>query len=235
MAKTPLKGLVPAAIFEKLKYIDPVSSIDDTVEDAGMASFQSQWWDNLPDYQMHLFLREATEYSLRVDHLKDQSSGADELLRFMPHVAKLVDKIKGWQPHVSTVPSEYVESVQHFNDVWRLGMLCFVYSEIYAMGPGDDFMQECVEASLVPIQKLSWLQAALFPVFMIAVHAHTEESREIFCFKLTEMHAALGFQAPLSVVSILRNLWERSDGTGAGKAQWREVIRDLGIELNILL
>ncbi|OJI99580.1 hypothetical protein ASPVEDRAFT_26379 [Aspergillus versicolor CBS 583.65] len=235
MGKTLLRGLVPPATFDELKCTDEASAFPGAVEGTEMATQQSQWFDNLPDYQMHVFLREATEYSLTVDRLKALPGGVEELLQMMPRVADLVHRIEAWQPCVSAVQAKYVDSVQHFNEIWRLGMLCFIYSEIYSLGPSDYYLQTCVEESLEPLRKLSWLQACLFPMFMIAVHAQTEAARTSFMTKLTEMHVLLGFQGPLSVASTLKHAWERSDNTEAGKVKWREVIRELGMELNILL
>jgi hypothetical protein len=258
MGKTLLRGVVPAATFNELKCIDesekirtnsqsmgssanatssfcPVSALHGVVEDIEMAIHQSQWWDNLPDYQMYLFLRQATEYSLTVERLKSTPDGMGELLQLMPHVAQLVNRIQAWQSKIVTVQPEYMESIRHFNEIWRLGMICFVHSEIYCLESSDHLVQACVEASLESFRKLSWLQACLFPLFMIAVHAQTEGARTIFDSKLKEMHNVLGFQGPLSVASVLKSIWERSDATMAGKFKWKEVIKNLRMELNILL
>ncbi|KAJ5398810.1 Protein of unknown function DUF3468 [Penicillium sp. CMV-2018d] len=235
MGKTLLRGVVPAATFNELKCIDETSTLHGVAEDIEMAHHQSQWWDNLPDYQMHLFLRQATEYSLTVERLKFTPNGTDELLQLMPHVAQLVNKIQAWQPNVVTVQSEYMESIRYFNEIWRLGMICFVHSEIYGLESSDPLVQTYVEASLEPLRKLTWLQACLFPVFMIAVHAQTEGARAVFDSKLKEMHNVLGFQSPLSVASVLKSIWERSDATVAGKFKWKDVIKDLRMELNIIL
>ena len=203
---------------------------------ADMASNQSEWWGNLPDYQMHLFLREATEYALAVDQLKAQPDRADELLQLMPRVADLAHRIQVWQPFSSTVQPEYRDSVQPFNEIWRLGVLCLIHGEIYSLNQEDPYLQACVEASLEPLRKLSWLQACLFPLFMIAVHAQTNDCRASFMRKFTEMHTLLGFQGPLSMASVLKYIWDRSDEDAAsGKARWREAFRELRMELNILL
>ncbi|PLB50749.1 hypothetical protein P170DRAFT_474305 [Aspergillus steynii IBT 23096] len=233
MSQTLLKGVVPADTCEEIRCIDEVP-MSQTGASLTMAEHQSHWWDNLPDYQMHLFLRQATEHSITIDRLR-AAGDTEHLLQLMPRAAELVNMIQAWQPHTSTVPSEYLDSVLHFNEVWRLGMLCFVHSEVYGLGPRDRNIQRWVEASLEPIRKLSWLQACLFPLFMIALHAENERARQIIRFKLGEMHATLGFQGPLSVASVLVNIWMRSDGMGTGKVQWREAIREMGMELNILL
>ncbi|PYH77016.1 hypothetical protein BO82DRAFT_395733 [Aspergillus uvarum CBS 121591] len=234
MGKTLVRGLVPEETLNELKCIDELPSRGSSTEGLEMASHQRQWWDNLPDYQMHLFLREATDQSLAVARISTTGS-TDELLRLMPRIADLVNRIRQWHPNISTVPAEFVSSIQHFNGIWKVGMLCFVYSEIYALGPNDDLIKDLVQSSMEPLDKLSWLQACLFPLFMIALHARTEQARSRFEAKLAEMHTVLEFQGPLSVISILRAIWQQTSATHEGRVQWREVIRDLGAEINVLL
>ncbi|PYI07171.1 hypothetical protein BO78DRAFT_444405 [Aspergillus sclerotiicarbonarius CBS 121057] len=236
MGRTLVKGILPAAVFEELKCIDGASSaLDRVVEDIQMASHQSHWWDNLPDYRMHLFLREATEYSITVDRLKATPNSMDELLELMPHVTELINKIRNWQSDVSAVDPEYMNSIQHFNEIWRQGMLCYAYSDIYGLASSHCYIQSCVEASLEPFRKLTWFQACLFPVFMIAVHCQTDEARACFEAGLTRMHTSLAFQGPLSVTLTLKRVWEYLDNDETGKARWRDIITNLGMELNILL
>ncbi|GKZ64477.1 hypothetical protein AnigIFM50267_005542 [Aspergillus niger] len=244
-AVKPYRMAVQASLHEALKTQNEAWSLGVTVllsvvsdgslgEGLEMASHQSHWWDDLPDYQMHLFLREATEYSLNIARLSTAGQ-TNEALRLMPQVAELVNRIKQWHPAVPTVQSEFVDSIQYFQSICRIGMLCFVYSEIYALGPNDDLIKDLVDASIEPLEKLSWLQACLFPLFMVALHAQTDKARSSFEAKLTDMHTVLGFQGPLSVISILKNVWQQTNATLKGRVQWREVIRNLGAEINILL
>lgn len=211
------------------------SALDQIVENIHMANHQSHWWDNLPDFQMHLLLREATEYSITIERLTAKQDSMDELLELMPHVGELIDKIQNWQPDVSAVEPEFIESVEHFNQIWRLGMLCYAYNDIYRLNSHNCYIQAWVEASLEPFRKLTWLQACLFPVFMIAVHAKTEEARDCFEAGLKKMHTSLAFQGPLSIALTLRRIWEYMDNNPAGRASWRDVTKSLGLELNILL
>jgi hypothetical protein len=195
---------------------------------------------------MHLLLREATDYAVTVDRLRTAitatattppaSTTIDSLLQLMPHIADLIHRIESWFPQPPSIRPEYSASITHFNSVWRAGMLCFVYSEIYALDARDPRIQACVETALAALGELSWLQACLFPFFMVAVHALGDGARGVFVGKLVEMHAQLGFQGPLDVVAVLRGVWERVDGdVGGGRVEWRSVVRGLGMELNILL
>ena len=111
-------------------------------------------------------------------------------------------------------------------------MLCYVYDELCQVNSSDKRIQECVEASLTSFKTLPWLQACLFPVFITAVHAQTEESRSCFESGLMRMHTGLAFQGPLSIALALRNVWEQAD---ASQTRWRETLKGLAVELNILL
>ncbi|KAL2797094.1 fungal-specific transcription factor domain-containing protein [Aspergillus keveii] len=251
MGRAMLKGSVPADVIDELRCLDEADGgAMGTGAGAGtgpapdltldLSSHQSHWWDNLPDYEMHLLLREATDYAVTVDRLKSQipttPAAIDTLLQLMPSVADLTHRIKTWSPQTTQIRPEYSASITHFNAVWRCGMLCFVYSEIYALGAGDVRIQDCVSDALVALRGLSWLQACLFPFFMVAVHARGDEARGIFVAKLVEMNRLLGFQGPLEVVAVLRGVWERVDGKeSGGRVEWRNVVRELGMELNILL
>ncbi|KAL3496706.1 fungal-specific transcription factor domain-containing protein [Aspergillus germanicus] len=247
MGKAMLKGSVPADVIDELRCIDESPAPDLTLD---LSSHQSHWWDNLPDYEMHLLLREATDYAVTVDRMRtklatsststpyqtSQPSALDTLLQLMPSVADLTHRIKTWSPQPPSIRPEYSASITHFNSVWRCGMLCFVYSEIYALGAGDAQIQSCVEDALAALRGLSWLQACLFPFFMVAVHARGDEARGVFVGKLVEMHSRLGFQGPLDVVGVLRGVWEKLDQDAGGeRVEWRSVVRELGMELNILL
>lgn len=204
-------------------------------EDGEMAAHQSRWWNNLPDFRMHQIFREAIDLCSTVDELRASPNRLEELLRTMPLVAELVQKIENWKPDVSEVSPEHVDSVKHFNGVWRQGMLCYVYHDIYSLESSNERIQACVQAALEPLSSLSWLQAALFPIFMTAVHAQTTEARECFQTAFMNMHQSLAFQAPLSLALVLKNIWAQLDENRTGKVRWRDIVQEMGMELNILL
>ncbi|KAH6972866.1 fungal-specific transcription factor domain-containing protein [Ilyonectria sp. MPI-CAGE-AT-0026] len=235
MGRTLLIGYQSPASFDELKCICGVPALDQVFEDADMASQQDHWWANSPDFRMHLFLREATDLSAAVNRLKTAEDSNLELLQLMPQVGELVNKIHHWEPDVSSVTSDYLSSATHFNELWRNGMLCFVYHDVYSLDSSNQRIQECVEGSLESFKRLSWLQACLWPVFMIAVHARSAESRTCFETGLMNMHTTLGFTSPLSLVLILKKIWEQSDYDITGAARWKGIVKELGMELNILL
>lgn len=200
-----------------------------------MATNQSHWWDNLPDFHMYQFLRKSTEYSVAVDRLRASPDSTDSLLELMPTVAELINQIQNWRPDMSVISAEYKDSVLHFNEIWRLGMLCYIYSDVYGLDSGHPYIQGFVESSLEHVQNLSWFQACLFPTFMIAVHCKTHDARVCFEAGLRRMHTSLAFHGPLSVYLTLKKIWEHLDNNTGKKASWRDIIKDFGMELNILL
>ena len=202
-----------------------------------LAHCQAHWWGNLPDYTMHLFVREATELSTTIDNLKDDSDSSSirKILQIMPAVADLVARIQIWDPDVSSVDIEYSDSVHHFNEVWKQGILCYIYHEIYCLPPDHDLLQACVASAIAPLSNLSWLQTCLFPVFIVAVHARTQEARDAFERSLMDMHKTLAFQAPLSIVFVLKTIWEQLDADKTCSVGWRDVGKEMELELNVLL
>jgi hypothetical protein len=125
------------------------------LDEAEMAFQQQHWWANMPDFRMHLLLRQATDLSAEIRHRKEEGGRMENLLQVMPRVADLVHKIENWHPDLSAVSPEYATSVQHFNVLWRQGMLCYVYHEIYFLDSGDARIQSCVQSSLDALQNLT--------------------------------------------------------------------------------
>ncbi|KAJ3549182.1 hypothetical protein NM208_g75 [Fusarium decemcellulare] len=235
MSRTLLRDVQSPDTLIELRCIDEVFDPQQTPRSIQGAHHQSHWWNNLPDHQMHLFLRHATDLAADVDRHRAGPDAVDRILQLMPEVSELVQSIRNWEPDISLVDQEYVASVEHFNNIWRQGMICYVYHEIYSLPSDDSRIQTCVENSIESFRRLSWLQACLFPVFMLAVHAQTQEARSCFETGLTSMHTSLAFQAPVSVVLTLKNIWEYSDENGARETKWRDLVKDLSLELNILL
>ncbi|KAF5246372.1 hypothetical protein FANTH_6888 [Fusarium anthophilum] len=232
MGTTLLMGVRPLSSLEALDCIHRDEIYSEPLDDSDMAFQQQHWWANMPDFRMHLLLREATDLAIEVQKAKDSGDVAS-ILRTMPQVGDLVQRIQGWHPDLSTVAPEYADSVVHFNCLWRQGLLCFVYHDIYHLDSNDERVQGCVESSVSSLESLSWFQACQWPIFMLAVHAKTERSRNCFEVGFVVMHATLGFSAPKSLVLVLQRIWQAADA-GASKG-WRDVVEEMGIELNILL
>ncbi|KAF5536632.1 hypothetical protein FMEXI_10231 [Fusarium mexicanum] len=232
MGKTLLMGVRPLSSLKALDCIHRDEIYSEPLDDSDMAFQQQHWWANMPDFRMHLLLREATDLAVEVQKAKDSGDVAT-ILRTMPQVGDLVQRIQGWHPDLSTVAPEYADSVVHFNCLWRQGLLCFVYHDIYHLDSNDERVQGCVESSVSSLESLSWFQACQWPIFMLAVYAKTERSRNCFEVGFVVMHATLGFSAPKSLVLVLQRIWQAADA-GASKG-WRDVVEKMGIELNILL
>lgn len=168
---------------------------------------------------MHMLLSEATNLAVTVNGLKGTPHNYIKLLQIMPQFAELINKIHQRQPEAASVTPEYVVDEVHFNDIWRQGMLCFVYHEIFWLESTDLRIQTCVQASLAPFQRLSWLQACLWRTFRIAVHCRTDEARTRYETKLRKMHTTLNFTAPLSIFLVLKNIWKITDRDASGKTR----------------
>ncbi|CAG9988885.1 unnamed protein product [Clonostachys byssicola] len=233
MGRTLLVGIEPLESLEEIKCIDGDEVCETSPGTIDMSFHQSYWWANMPDWKMHMLLRESTDLAVKIHKLRVTGSSTDQLLSATLNVAELLDKIKNWHPDMSSVSPEYIHSVHHFNEIWRLGLLCYIYHDIYALSSDDCRIQEALEKSLDSLQNLSWLQACMWPVFMLAVHAKTVESRDIYRDGLMRMHTSLGFQAPLSLVLVLNRVWDCLDEKGW--RPWKNVVKELGLELNILL
>lgn len=205
------------------------------VESTQGARIQSLWWHNLPDHTMHLMFREVTDLAAQVHQMKASRNSVDDTLKLMAQAGELVRSLENWTPDVSMVDLEYTDSVEHFNAIWQLGLLCFIHHEIYTLDSIDPRIQKYVAMAIEPLRKLSWLQACLFPLFMLAVHAQTSESRSAIEDSLSMMHTSLAFQTPLTLLLSLKKIWSYSDTYGASASRWRDLVKNTSGEFNILL
>ncbi|KAJ4113823.1 hypothetical protein NW765_011430 [Fusarium oxysporum] len=177
MSRTLLRDVVSQEILDEIGTVIQVPGPDMEVESTQGARIQSLWWHNLPDHTMHLMFREVTDLAAQVHQMKASRNSVDDTLKLMAQAGELVRSLENWTPDVSMVDLEYTDSVEHFNAIWQLGLLCFIHHEIYTLDSIDPRIQKYVAMAIEPLRKLSWLQACLFPLFMLAVHAQTSESR----------------------------------------------------------
>ncbi|EWY83119.1 hypothetical protein FOYG_12970 [Fusarium oxysporum NRRL 32931] len=177
MSRTLLRDVVSQEILDEIGTVIQVPGPDMEVESTQGARIQSLWWHNLPDHTMHLMFREVTDLAAQVHQMKESCNSVDDTLKLMAQAGELVRSLENWTPDVSMVDLEYTDSVEHFNAIWQLGLLCFIHHEIYTLDSIDPRIQKYVAMTIEPLRKLSWLQACLFPLFMLAVHAQTSESR----------------------------------------------------------
>ncbi|RBR18067.1 hypothetical protein FVER53590_04314 [Fusarium verticillioides] len=177
MSRTLLRDVVSQEILDEIGTVIHVPGPDTKAGRKQGARIQSLWWHNLPDHAMHLMFREVTDLAAQVHQMKTSRKSVDDTLKLMAHAGELVRRLENWTPDVSMVDQEHTDSVQHFNAIWQLGLLCFIHQEIYTLDSSDTRIQKYVAMAIEPLRKLSWLQACLFPLFMLAVHAQTSESR----------------------------------------------------------
>lgn len=179
--------------------------------------------------------REVTDLAAQVHQMKASLDSVDDTLKLMARAGELVRSLEKWTPDVSIVDQEHMDSVEHFNAIWQLGLLCFIHHEIYTLNSSDARIQKYVALAIEPLRKLSWLQACLFPLFMLAVHAQTSESRSAIEESLSVMHTSLAFQTPLTLLLSLKKVWSHTDTYGAAASRWRDLFRNTTREFNILL
>ncbi|EXA31736.1 hypothetical protein FOVG_16974 [Fusarium oxysporum f. sp. pisi HDV247] len=185
MSRTLLRDVVSQETLDEIGTVIQAPGPDMEVESAQGARIQSLWWHNLPDHAMHLMFREVTDLAAQVHQMKASRNSVDDTLKLMAQAGELVRSLENWTPDVSMVDLEYTDSVEHFNAIWQLGLLCFIHHEIYTLDSIDPRIQKYVAMAIDPLRKLSWLQACLFPLFMLAVHAQTSESRSAIEDSLT--------------------------------------------------
>ncbi|KNB09725.1 hypothetical protein FOXG_10243 [Fusarium oxysporum f. sp. lycopersici 4287] len=235
MSRTLLRDVVSQEMLDEIGTVIQVPGPDMEVESTQGARIQSLWWHNLPDHTMHLMFREVTDLAAQVHQMKASRNSVDDTLKLMAQAGELVRSLENWTPDVSMVDLEYTDSVEHFNAIWQLGLLCFIHHEIYTLDSIDPRIQKYVAMAIEPLRKLSWLQACLFPLFMLAVHAQTSESRSAIEDSLSMMHTSLGFQTPLTLLLSLKKIWSYSDTYGASASRWRDLVKNTSGEFNILL
>ncbi|PCD27177.1 hypothetical protein AU210_013591 [Fusarium oxysporum f. sp. radicis-cucumerinum] len=235
MSRTLLRDVVSQEILDEIGTVIQVPGPDMEVESTQGARIQSLWWHNLPDHTMHLMFREVTDLAAQVHQMKASRNSVDDTLKLMAQAGELVRSLENWTPDVSMVDLEYTDSVEHFNAIWQLGLLCFIHHEIYTLDSIDPRIQKYVAMAIEPLRKLSWLQACLFPLFMLAVHAQTSESRSAIEDSLSMMHTSLAFQTPLTLLLSLKKIWSYSDTYGASASRWRDLVKNTSGEFNILL
>ncbi|KAL5355761.1 hypothetical protein BJX96DRAFT_170970 [Aspergillus floccosus] len=189
----------------------------------------------MPDYRAQNFLRSATRLAARIDLMRSQSDSGIEILQVMPEIANLINDVRNWQPRPCSATAPYMASEENFNALWRQGLLCFIYHDVCLLPSQDHRIQACVSSALPAFQDLFWLQACLWPVLMIAVHVMTVEARACFISVLRKMNSSLRFMLPLSLVAVLETIWHELDNDTTGQQRWKNVIRNSGLELIILL
>ncbi|KAF5668324.1 hypothetical protein FDENT_11940 [Fusarium denticulatum] len=235
MSRTLLRDVVSQEILDEIGTVINVPGPDTKAERKQGARIQSLWWHNLPDHAMHLMFREVTDLEAQVHQMKSSGNPVDDTLKLMAHAGELVRRLENWTPDVSMVDQEHTASVEHFNAIWQLGLLCFIHHEIYTLDSSDTRIQKYVAMAIEPLRRLSWLQACLFPLFMLAVHAQTSESRSAIEDSLSMMHTSLAFQTPLTILLSLKDIWSHYDAYGAAGSRWRDLIKNTTGEFNILL
>ncbi|EWG42538.1 hypothetical protein FVEG_04314 [Fusarium verticillioides 7600] len=142
MSRTLLRDVVSQEILDEIGTVIHVPGSDTKAGRKQGARIQSLWWHNLPDHAMHLMFREVTDLAAQVHQMKTSRKSVDDTLKLMAHAGELVRRLENWTPDVSMVDQEHTDSVQHFNAIWQLGLLCFIHQEIYTLDSSDTRIQK---------------------------------------------------------------------------------------------
>lgn len=180
---------------------------------------------------MLILMRTATEFAQKVRQIPTQGDPIQTMQQMLPEISDLIISVRMWQPKASSAMKPYAKSVLDVGEIWRQGLLCYKYTDICALSPSNNRLSQCVVAAIPAIQRLTWMQCVLWPVFMIGLHANNQENWSTIESSLQKMNFAHHFKAPLSLINILRKVWNLQGSS----IKWRDIVSECGLELNILL
>lgn len=192
---------------------------------------QEKWFGNLPDYSMLLLMRTAAGYSQKIRQIPIQTEPIQKIQQMLPEITDLIISVRTWQPKAPSSVEPHKNSVLDVGEIWRQGLLCYIYTDICALSPSSSRLLQCVIAAIPAIRRLTFIQCVMWPVFMIGLHANNQENQSAIESSLQKLHVAHNFKTPLSLIHILRRVWS-SQGSSI---QWRDIMSEHGLELNILL
>ncbi|BCS21871.1 fungal specific transcription factor domain-containing protein [Aspergillus puulaauensis] len=210
---------------------DPPLLNDNHESEVELSTEQEQWFGNLPDYSMLVLMRTATEFAQKVGQIPIQADPIQTMQQMLPEITDLIISVRMWQPKASSAMEPYAKSVLDVGEIWRQGLLCYIYTDICSLSPSNSRLSQCVAAAIPAIQRLTWMQCVLWPVFMIGLNANNQENQSTIESSLQKMNFAHHFKTPLSLINILRKVWS-SQGSSS---KWWDIMSECGLELNILL
>jgi hypothetical protein len=155
----------------------------------------------------------------------------------MPSVADLIERIKSSATDSLLLGEDpvahYVEMV---NNVWRMGLLCYIYTDICVLPSTDARIQECVRLGSLALDGLPWIQHAQWPSVMIGVHATDKKHRDIFTKAFSSMRQNLNFLQALTVLDFFQRVWQELDNAEDPEpGLWQRVLQASKLHVNIFL
>ncbi|KAF9887190.1 hypothetical protein FE257_010444 [Aspergillus nanangensis] len=199
--------------------------------DTQLSKDQEEWYGNLPDYSVVIFLRTATRYSQQMSEAIEQVGSGHRIQQIIPDISDLIACIRSWQPKSSSAMEPYARSARDVAELWRQGLLCYIYTDLCALSTTHARIQQCVTNAMPAIHRPNWLQCTLWPVFMVALHITDPGDQEVVERSLRQMGSLHHFKTPLSLIEILREVWS----SPALSKNWKHIVAESGMELNILL
>lgn len=207
--------------------------IEDVDSGANNSMDHERWFSNVPDYVLFGLFQEATTLAQQLCGLNLPS--VTVIRRLMPRVSDLLHCVQSWQPKISSAAKQYERHITKANEIWREGLLCYIYSDICALESSGPRIQECVRKGLQAVKDLPLLQMAIWPLFMIAVHAAANEDRAILEKSYKELNATAHFATPLAIVELLRKTWADMDKSGCAQSRWRQIMTESGLQINLVV
>lgn len=200
-----------------------------------ISSDHHRWFHNLPDNRLFVLFMDATRISRTLYY-----EGAQHPLKvrqLMPSVADLIERVKSSSTDSLLLDGDprahYVEMV---NSVWRMGLLCYIYSDICVLPSTDARIQECVRLGSLALDGLPWIQHAQWPAVMIGVHATDKKQRDIFTTAFSSMRQNLKFLQALTVLDFFEKVWQELDvANDPEPGLWQRVLQASKLHVNIFL
>lgn len=189
----------------------------------------------MTDYPFLKSLQKATSLAEDLAHVRSSPASLHKVQRVTLMAAELLHDVLTWTPQPSQVLQPFANQVDAANEVWRNGLLCYMYAELFGLPSSCERIQKSVQKALPALFSLSWLQQVQWPLYMIAVHAlkledqcHVREILQHFSHKN-------GFQASISAQGILDRVWEQLDRDASGLNLFKNTMYLSKTKLNITL
>ena len=147
----------------------------------------------------------------------------------------LTTNICNLTPDISMMPETLHQSAGAVNEIWRQGLLCYVYEAIYGLTSSERRVQECVRLTVSALRTMPWKQGVIWPVFMIGVQASDADDRKVVSASLNDVSLTLKSTNIMSTLVFLQKVWTDMDQKGTGISRWRQLMADSGTQLNLLL
>lgn len=189
----------------------------------------------MTDYSFLRLLRDATDLAHPLSKLESKSASLTQVQALLLTTSDLVHKVHTWQPEPSRVLEPFIDQVENVNEVWRHGLLCYIYAGLLGLPAGHEKIQSSVRAALPAIYSLTWINQIQWPFYMVAVHILEREDQVRLRNILRDFGSEYGFRTSISAQGIMDKVWEGLRREASGLERFREITHVSKVELNITL